>query len=635
MKEAQQMMLDQLFRVPFATGFTVVMLLLCWAANVDLPVIGPGPNTWFGALILGYLHLRWLLTRIRPDRSPVEAVYEGAVSVLVLPVSLLGGRAFFTFFPPWHSTAGAVLGLLVGAWAIKWLLNDGSRKFVFSRGANVINYLDAVRRNALAGSTARAPVMAPNSATRPAISWANLDLTRTEVEGGVFVVGAPGSGKTRMMRTAMRSAVAGLRIDTNCRVLVFDLKQDLMSELGSWQPAVPVHVLNPFDVRSQVWEMSIDLTDPMLALDYAQAFLPDQQGSTDRDNRYFRRAAQVLLSAAFETLIRVAPGRWTLRDLIHLTSSKDGLKLLFGSVEEIERAMSARFKPPRTFADALSTLDNEMQLLRPTAALWESCERKFTVRDWLGGGASILVLGTVLDRQQATGAIHRAIFKTIVDQTLAGPESMGEDRLLFFCDELAAAGALSGIHLLTADGRSKGARWFLGAQDYEGMCIAYGSEDSARSIMNRCSNLSVLRLASDKTAEWASKRLGDVERYEYMSGSSVNHKKEVTTSQSESLVTRPSFLPSELLHIPLPENGNLSGVHFIAGRGVFQARTKHDLHRADAQIDSWRRPDIGSVLLKPWSDADARRLGIGPYAGQQPAVPIDWLERFERVSFDS
>lgn len=667
LSEHQSRRLQQAALTPIAVGLTVLVLLACRLASIELPLFGPGPRTWVGAGIVAFVYFVWIKDRFAalPD-TPERPLCEAALSLIVLPLGLLGGRILFCIL---GENLAAACGLILGAFALRFLTaTENFDRFTYHRGTKLFTAeafaavarmvrADAgvVERRESAGHAADVDVpVRPATAT---VEWAGDHLPLNTI-GHSLAIGAPGSGKTLMHRAAVRSIVSWLRPEHDFRMVLYDVKLDLLSELYAMRPAVPVYVMNPLDARGAAWNIAADFNNPNHAMDLAKCFAPDKSEATgDRDNLFFRTAAQMVLAGTIEACIRGAPGQWTLRDLVNLTSDKDTLKKVLLGIDQTAAIVNNRFAPKRTFNDVLQTLNNSTQALKVVAAAYEANSMKVSLREIFAHGSAIIVLGTNMNFRASAEAVNRAMFRFMTFEALGGPESVTQPRLSFHCDELAEARYLSGLSALMSDGRSKGITAFLGTQNIEGMRDAFGG-DEAMTILNQCGNVSVLRQASPETAEWASKRIGEVERFEYMRGDLTEgrrHERRPDQRLSEALVSRPAVMPSELLGLPVVRGGVVSGVHVLASLGgAMRTSLRYPLHQRTAAVDYQPRPDLARLELAPWNDADERRLvrtgdGVAdrvapatPAEGRATAAPSplrsrttsDWLRELEQMDFD-
>jgi len=457
-----------------------------------------------------------------------------------------------------------------------------------------------------------------------------------------LVTGATGSGKTITLRLLMQSVLPRIGKGFDCRALVYDAKQDILSTLGGMKLQCPVVTLNPFDKRCVAWDMARDITGPATAQQTASILIP---GNRHESQPFFSDAARHLLTGVLLTFIKTAPERWTLRDVVLAMRSKERLKQVLSTLPETKDLLEY-FANDHTAQNILSTLQSRMQHYEFIAAAWERTERNISLRDWLDG-EFVLVLGNDEATRTALDAINQVIFKRLTELILALPESSTR-RNWIFLDEVREAGELDGLGRLLTKGRSKGACVVLGFQDIDGLRDVYGTE-LANEIVGLCSNKAILRTDSSNTAEWASKLFGEREVLEIRQSTGESKGENTSTGQSgrgtssgksnslqEQLHKREVLMPSEIMDM-LPTNlaNGLSGYYLVPAVGAYSARTPGDwigraLWPPDARVSNIELRAEADQYLSSWNDEDFRRLGIG--LKKQLSVELEKTDTGEKAA---
>jgi|GEM_PF-2641789 len=504
-----------------------------------------------------------------------------AATCFMIPV----GRIAFTILPPWHNAIGAVIAPWIAGPFIEPLLSKGRGRFKFHRGTVEIT-----------AGAAHAQIDSMPAGTEPQIEWAGFKGPGEIAEGNIAVIGTIGSGKTRMHREIIKSQAVHFTRGSDRRGVLYDVKSDAVAELESMNLPCGLKVFDPYDIRSWAWDVAADIVSSSDATNFAQALIPDPGGN---DKKYFADAARNITSAVIERLNELLPACWTLRDLILILSSEARMKTFLAGSD----VLTEYFNDTDAFKDTMSTIANTMRTLRPVAACWEHT-RKFSLKKWLVDEESILVLAGK-PGEVALQVINRVICKILSAELLKGEESPRKSRFWFFCDELKDAGQLDSLSDFV-NGRSKGIRCVLGLQDLEGAISQFGDKEKVYSILNNCSTISWLKLASTDTAAWAGKRVGEFEQFEYLEVTSKDG-----TSISEHLTKREAMLESQFLQMEDYRDGVVTGIHifkFVAG--VFKSKARYEHPNCDASRNFLPR-DISERELAPWTDADAMRLSIG------------------------
>ena len=157
----------------------------------------------------------------------------------------------------------------------------------------------------------------------------------------------------------------------------------------------------------------------------------------------------------------------------------------------------------------------------------------------------------------------------------------------------------------------------------EGLVLAYGNHETAKEILHRCATVSWLKLTSTDTADWASKRSGEVERFEYMESKNSD---KGSNSVSENLTKRDAVLASEFLNLRDFVSGNVHGIHLFKGLGGVFGSIAHYEFPKTAVLDFDPRPE-GEQELTTWNEDDDEWLDNGASGGgTKPPVkpnPVD------------
>jgi len=593
---------------PIAAVGPAALFAFMWRGlNAEfLPFIGKGANSTQTSVVAGAVFWFWIYRKCRatlkdsPEPATVGLCAKWIYWQLVAAaIAIPAGRIIFSFVPPWDNSIGAVLGFCIGAMFVGWHFRSQGNRFVHARGTVLIDEQEARER-----------IKNFPQWGEPRIKWAGYDLPGEIAEGNLLNVGAVGTGKTRMHRELMASIMPSIQPGGDRRMLIYDVKCDLLSELSAMNPASKVIVFNAFDERSVAWDVAADVTDPDQCGYFAEALIvPDKDGH----NAFFTEGARNIVAGVIESLNRTHPGNWDLRRLILLTATFSRLERVLAGSDLIDQY----FSPRETFDNIRNTIANAMVKLKPVASLWKHAKTKISLKEWVKNGDSILVLGGREDLQASLQPINRIAVKIISTTFLAGAESAQHARLWFFCDELKTAGRLDALPALL-NGRSKGVRCVLGFQDLEGLFVAYGNRDAAKEILARCLTISWLKLGGDDTARWASERSGQEERFEYFTTKTKDG-----TSTGEQLAKREGILASEFLHLPDFSDGVAEGFHLIRGVGaVFRGRARYTFLKSEVP-DFISRPS-SEQILDPWDASDDEWLDggkSGPAPSPKPDTP--------------
>jgi hypothetical protein len=352
-----------------------------------------------------------------------------------------------------------------------------------------------------------------------------------------MVIGAPKSGKTLTINMLMRSVLPGHvgRPGADHRALVYDHKREAVSVLAGM--GVPYKILSPFDARCSAWDVSKDITDLLLAEQFAEILIPQKKEIRDP---FFDNAARDLVEGVVCSLLEVSPGAWGLRDVLApLFGPPQNLAAFLKLCPGNAHLHDTYFDDPRLGVHVMATVRSELKKYRKIAALWSHAKDQVSIAEWLRPSSSwVLVLGSNHAARAAMNAVNAIVFRRVVDLILEQGESKDRRTWIFF-DEVKQAGKLSGLSDLMVEGRSRGACVVLGMQDVEGFREVYG-EKEANEIIGLCRNRAVLRSDCPQTAQWATSLFGTREVVEEQLSSSAGQHTETQKSTSKGSHTEES-----------------------------------------------------------------------------------------------
>ena len=482
------------------------------------------------------------------------------------------------------------LGYLGGRW---FLFHERS---AILRGRRVKGHRDA--RKAL--SSYREPA-------EPEITWGGVGLPWSSGPRHFLAAGMTGSGKTNLLLQFMASVLVWIGKKPDQRALVYDPKTELFSFLYGLGLEPKVRILHPLDRRGCAWDLAADVTSPTTAQQMAAVLIPEDK---DSKQPFFTMAAQQLLAGAFIFLMKSAPGNWDLRDAILLMERRELLRQALERFPETAGLIEEYFQHNDCFADVRATMANWLRRYRPIAACWYHAAQKVSLEDWMKKDY-ILLLGQDDSIRVQMDAINRAMFLRATQLILRGNESTTR-RTWLIVDEVREMGNLDGLSRFLTMARSKGACFCGGYQTPSGMKDAVG-DHVADEINDNIWHWALCRMGGDVSAEWASKRVGEVEFEE-------------TTGSSTSVVRRRAILPEYFMELPppTPQTG-VAGVFITPYTGAYTHAVPGSEIAAARRLS---RTDVPNFLprpkthqeLPPWTDADYQRVGLRQE--QRPGGPV-------------
>lgn len=459
--------------------------------------------------------------------------------------------------------------------------------------------------------------------------FGGVRLPTTEPLHRIYL-GSTGSGKTTTLRLAMapllrkivpKSSDGAPWFDN--RALVFDPKSDFLPTISSMGVSCPIVSVNPFDdpsaslperaiFRGVAWDMAKDITTDVRAQAFARILFPPNEHAGD--SGFFEVAAKEVLAEVVKGLIALAPGRWTLGDVVRILQNRTALVEVLQQTHSGRVALSNYFAKESLCQDVLATVANKLAAYPIIAAAWERSPHKVTLTEWVQG-SFILVIGNSGTATEFVRTINRVLFTTLAEMLLDQADSMLR-RSYLILDELKEMGKLEGaLDRLANMGRSRGCELFLVALSLEGLAESFGSERAAREVIGQCSEFALLRMDSETTAEFASKMCGEFEVEE--TRVSTTRGRETSTTTSAHVAKYRNILPSDWLNFPKAgfENGLWGAYRSSVIAGAWKAHLSGDFLRenlspADPSVQARVPVDQTTLSLRPWSEEDRKRLGL-------------------------
>lgn len=441
----------------------------------------------------------------------IEEIMIGCLSGGLAGAALLSGLAAGrSMIPPedWAAWTAAVLAI-AGAIAGAWILAD-QPETEHVRGVRFFPDPAQARRALTSQETALAGGPADG------IEIGGVRLARKREVGHLYVCGLPGSGKTVLLSSIVRQAVA--RGDL---VFLHDPKGDYAAQIGGC-------LLGPWDDRAWLWSVGRDVATRPQAVEFARVVIG--RGGEKGDNAFFYENAGRLLAAVIIGLQSEKPDAWGWRDL-HSKIAKNPKNMIeFAAAFDagvLTAFPSLAIGGEWTGAEKsiLSTLAQRTAWLASMAAVDDGTRHPFAFRPVLRRMGSGKRLPPILFNNNANYAsAAESLFGSmlaILAGIIASPDLDERDAAApgawLILDEFPQLGkeSIKAIQKIEEIGRSRGVRVIKALQD-ESQITALLGRDAAGPILSMQSAKIYCRCA-DGTAQEVAKRLGDREVRAYKS----------------------------------------------------------------------------------------------------------------------
>lgn len=495
-------------------------------------------------------------------------------------------------------------GTLLVAWFLVSVFMSRWPEFVHQRGARLGTHAEAARRLRRKAANGRAAVPPGFDG----IAFGGLRLPLDAAWTHFLLQGQTGSGKTVLLTLFIRSVLALLGHGLGYRAVLFDPKREWPRLAhGSLPPHVPLWLFNPFDRRGLAWDLAADFRTAAEADQLARALIPHEKADT---NPYFRDAARVVLMSLVLVLQLLAPGRWTLRDLIVLSQTRKRLASVLRCRRETRHVVAQHLSTPKTAKEIVSTIGSLLGRYATVAACWCRADGTVSLRAFLDQEA-VLVLGYEDSVSAALEPINKLILARLSDLILARNDLSRPT--FFILDEFRLLGK-GELLPLALKGRSAGASLAIAIQDINGLDAVHG-EKEARELCGNLLTKGFLRVDSEAAARFASGAIGEEEGKQYTFGETTS-RQGVSRSIHEQVVRRPLVLPDEVKGLPLPTwaEGAVEGFFKSPEAGSYRGRVgfraEIERLRLDPAFPNHVPRPAAEQRLRPFSADDIKRLGL-------------------------
>jgi type IV secretory pathway TraG/TraD family ATPase VirD4 len=590
-------------RAGMATSATALgVLTASFTALQALPVLRDGAGSLFhikgvAASLIFAFPSGWKTEWLEHVQSLDGAVRLALGGRMALAAGLALGAAFLV----WRRTAAPTDGYL----------HVRGRQLLEGKAA--LDAARAVAKAEIGGQPEREDIR-----IHPAV---RLSTDRVSRHGIVF--GKVGGGKTTIIIKVLAEI-----LERRHKALIFDIKGDYTSKF--WRKGGPVAILAPWDRRSMIWDIAKDCRTRQDAARFASHLIRES-----KDPMWSAAARQLLVG--FLVHLQMTRGEsWGWKDIADLlaTPEKELLALMSEANPEAIRAVE---QTGTTTTGILINLSAFLSVIYDLAEAWpvRIKGRMFSVREWIFDDKSAR-RAVILGGNKEFGPLMSSFAGALVAQTAAyvcSPRLTDSRtrRLYFVFDEFPQLGKVD-IEPLVAVGRSKGARVWLGLQDFGQLKKLYGA-DEAQAIAAMVGTLICAGAAPGETAKFIADMAGtrEVERNS-LSISVQGGMTAASTSQSWQRETIPVLTESQASGLgPVPGTREIRALLLNFGDDALVLRWPFDTRPSIAEpveLAEWTLPtaekrerdqeraDLAAILY--------RKQGLTP-ADFDPAGAEAWL----------
>lgn len=365
-----------------------------------------------------------------------------------------------------------------------------------------------------------------------------------------LIVGATGAGKTQTLLPMIEKAIELAEEDKSKRVVIYDYKGDFAERFFDENKHLLFYPDSDYCVD---WAVLEEIEEDNELATLASSFIPVHPGED-----FWKTAPRQVFTGILRTIrhknLRKAffePESETLEPKL---STDDSNLQIYEAVAELDIEQLKEFveNKYKVYLEAKETAAGILSELRNAANSIENIvhlKGNWNTRRWLKEDQEKRVLFVYNDpaKQVEFTPIYNAFFSMIIQNLLRQPDNKTKYDTYLFMDEIGTLGNVSKLKEALTLGRSKRLRVFAGVQDLAQFEDNYGKV-TARTLLNNMRNIVALSTPDPETAEYLSKRLGEIEIEEYQDAWGVQDERETLTFSRQKRMHR-LVLPVEIQNL--------------------------------------------------------------------------------------
>ena len=378
----------------------------------------------------------------------------------------------------------------------------------------------------------------------------NIPLPKRLETLHTLVVGATGAGKTQTLLPMIAKAIENAEKDKDKRVVIYDFKGDFAEQFFDENKHFLFYPDSDYCVE---WAPLEEVEEKSELATLASGFIPVQANED-----FWKTAPRQVLVGILNTVREK-----NLRSVFFDTGTEDvepklkvddsNMQIYTAaaelSIEELQEFVDEKYK---VYLEAQETAAGIISELRNAANSIENITHlkgNWNTRRWLKEEQEKRVLFVYNDPAKQTEymPIYNAFLSMLIQNLIRIKDINVKYQTSLFLDEISTLGNLSKLKDGLALGRSKGLRIFAGAQDISQFEDNYGRVTS-RTILNNFRNIVTLSTPDPETAEYLSRRLGEIEIEEYQDAWGVQDERESLTFSRQKKMHR-LVLPVEIQNL--------------------------------------------------------------------------------------
>ncbi len=413
------------------------------------------------------------------------------------------------------------------------------------------------------------------------------------------VFGASGSGKSQFLLAFLSSFFANKSPDTRC--IIVDRKGEFYANFGREGDIL----FNPFDARSVKWSLFNELDVPeemekvpadILAI--ADILFPPPKTG---DPFWQESAAKVFCSAVVSC---IKTGKLKNQELVNFCNQD------WSEIVKVIKDLTPGLDVGKVVASNATTGGSILAAAQNGVQMFSVCgDGDFSIRKWIKEGKGNLFLSAAGKNDK----VFIPILSLLVD--LVGREihevdneNEGGVKYLFVVDELAAYPAMTTLHFLVNEARSKGVAVIIATQTLQKIFDVYG-ERNAKNLLGNTKTKVIFRTIEAHDAEYLSRTIGSTEKERTSRARNENASTmlgridgRAGETKTKQVVIESAFLSGELQTL---ETGNAVVIHPAAGNAV--AKLKFEPFRGEKRGIEFALIQEKTVSAREYAEMERKR----------------------------
>ena len=351
-----------------------------------------------------------------------------------------------------------------------------------------------------------------------------------------IMTGGSGTGKTQMTSDLIEQIRKKKQ-----RAVIYDNSGSFIRKFYNPQKDI---ILNPFDKRSNYWDIFTEVSNKNDVTNIVNALIEDS-----KTDPFWNKSAKIITIEVINKLKRIKDNP-TNKDLTDILLKYD-LEKFCKFLKDTDAVSIADESSEKTIASIRSVIASYISSLSIiTDAQNNKINQDFSIKNWIASDKedSILFISSKADSHDNIKSLISAWLDIAILQLMnLDPEI--KRTLWFILDELPSLQRLPNLQKGLAESRKYGGAFLVTCQLYSQLKEIYG-HNNAQSISGLCRNRVTFSTPDETTANWCSNNLGKKENIstkenlsfganEYRDGVNISQNKEL-----ESLV-----IPSQIMNL--------------------------------------------------------------------------------------